>query len=315
MTALAAAPEAPVIEVDHLAKIFRSRFRRRSVQAVRDVSLSVGRGTVMAFVGPNGAGKTTTIYALLGLLRPSVGSVRIFGAPAGDVTVRRRLGFQSEIFYTYGFKTATQVLRFYGRLSQMSDERLAAAVPRQLERLGLSAAADRKVNGFSKGMVQRLGLAQALLHEPELLILDEPTTGLDPEGRKLVADIILEEKARGTTVFLSSHILADVERTCDHVVILNQGRIALSDSMASLRSASDEWEIEVLAWTPAARDALAGVETADGAATGSIVRCRAADKRDVLLRLLHADAEVGAVRRVRSLEDLYMRYAGGSSSG
>jgi ABC-2 type transport system ATP-binding protein len=311
----AAADAAPIIEIDGLAKTFRSRLRRREVHAVRDVSLRVDRGRVFAFVGPNGAGKTTTIYALLGLLRPDRGTVRLFGQPAGSLAARRRTGFQSEIFYTYGFKTATSALRFYGRLAEMNDSALAAAVPRQLERLGLAGAADRKVGGFSKGMVQRLGIAQALLHGPDLLILDEPTTGLDPEGRKLVADIILEEKARGTTVFLSSHILSDVERTCDHVIILNRGNVALSDSMDNLRRSADEWEIEVTEWTPHARDAVAGFDVRDEPRAGAVVRCRSADKMEVLRRLVNADATIGAVKNVGSLEDLYMRYAGGSSSG
>jgi len=309
-----AGSEPAVIEIDGLSKRFRSPLRRREVQAVRDVSLRVDRGRVVAFVGPNGAGKTTTIYALLGLLRPDVGSVRLFGLPAGTLAARRRIGFQSEIFYTYGFKTANAALRFYGRLAEMPDRALEAAVPRQLERLGLAAAGDRKVGGFSKGMVQRLGIAQALLHEPELLILDEPTTGLDPEGRRLVADIILEEKARGTTVFLSSHILSDVERTCDHVIILNKGSVAFADSMDNLRRGADEWEIEVLAWTTEARAAAAGLDVRD-AKPGSVVRCRTADKTAALRLLVNADASIGAVRSVSSLEDLYMRYAGGSSSG
>lgn len=304
-----------VIEVEGLTKTFRSRFRRREVRAVRDVSLRVPRGSVVAFVGPNGAGKTTTIFTLLGLLRPDRGTVHLFGLPAGNLEARRRTGFQSEIFYTYGFKTAENALRFYGALSEMSDEKIDDAVPRQLERLGLGAARARKVRGFSKGMVQRLGIAQALLHQPELLILDEPTTGLDPEGRKLVTDIILEEKARGTTVFLSSHILSDVERTCDHVVILREGSVALSESMAVLRSASDEWEIEVLGWTPAALEAVAGAEIRDEKNGTVLIRCGSADKNGLLRRLLDANAEIGAVRRARSLEDLYMQHAGGTSSG
>lgn len=141
-----------IIEVEGLTKTFRSRFRRREVCAVRDVSLRVPRGSVVAFVGPNGAGKTTTIFALLGLLRPDRGTVRLFGLPAGNLEARRRTGFQSEIFYTYGFKTAERALRFYGALSEMSDEKIDDAVPRQLERLGLGAARARKVRGFSKGM-------------------------------------------------------------------------------------------------------------------------------------------------------------------
>ena len=307
--------DAAVIEVSGLTKSFRSRFRHRRVEAVRDVTLQVEPGTVVAFVGPNGAGKTTTIFALLGLLRPDAGSVRLFGRPAGSREARRRTGFQSEIFYTYGFKTAESALHFYGELAEVPNDQLPRAIDEQLDRLGLGAARQRKVAGFSKGMTQRLGLAQALLHRPELLILDEPTTGLDPEGRKLVADIILEEKARGTTVFLSSHILADVERTCDHLVILRNGAVALSEKMAALRDASDQWQIEVLRWTPAARAALAGAEIEEVPNDTAIIRCRAAERMELLRRLIEAGAEIGAVRRASTLEDLYLQYAGGSSSG
>jgi ABC-2 type transport system ATP-binding protein len=304
-----------IIELEELTKIFRSRFRRREVCAVRDVTLCVEKGSVVAFVGPNGAGKTTTIYMLLGFLHPNRGQVRLFGMSAGTREARRRTGFQSEIFYTYGFKTAERVLRFYGQLSEMAEEKIGRAVPRQLERLGLGAAATRKVRGFSKGMIQRLGIAQALLHQPELLILDEPTTGLDPEGRKLVADIILEEKARGTTVFLSSHILSDVERTCDHVVILREGSVVLSENMTTLRSGSDEWEIELLSWTPAILDAVGSIEVRDEKNGAVSIRCANAHKNELLRRLLDANADIGAIRRAGTLEDLYMRYAGGTSSG
>jgi ABC-2 type transport system ATP-binding protein len=303
----------PVIEIDGLNKSFYTRLRRHVVTAVRDVSLRVNRGEVVAFIGPNGAGKTTTIYAMLGLLKPDAGQVRLFGHPAGSIEARRRTGFQSEIFYTYGFKTADQVLRFYGTLAELPPDRVTEAVPRQIARLGLSQARDRRVRGFSKGMTQRLGLAQALLHAPDFLILDEPTTGLDPEGRKLVADIILEEKARGATIFLSSHILSDVERTCDHVVILNQGSVVFSESMAKVRSEGDDWEIEVAAWTPAAREVLP--DAALRADERSMLRCKSADKDALLLRLLTAGASIGTVRPSQSLEDLYMRYAGGASSG
>ena len=303
-----------IIEVEGLCKTFYSRFRRRAVHAVFDLNLKVERGSVVAFVGPNGAGKTTTIYALLGLLNPDRGEIRLFGLSPKNEAARRRIGFQSEIFHTYGFKTAERAMRFYGELAEMPRDKIADAVPRQLARLGLGGAGQRKVRGFSKGMVQRLGLAQALLHEPELLILDEPTTGLDPEGRRLVAEIILEEKNRGTTVFLSSHILSDVERTCDHVVILREGSVAFSESMAALRGGSDEWEIEVLNCTPRARESLG---TADLREQGPnlLVRCSSADKNALLRGLLEVDAEIGSVRRTRSLEDLYMRYAGGTSHG
>jgi ABC-2 type transport system ATP-binding protein len=297
-----------LIEVEGLTKTFSDRWRRRDVCAVRDLNLTVARWSVVAFVGPNGAGKTTTIFALLGFLLPEKGRVQVFGAPPGSMEARRRTGFQSEIFYTYGFKTATKALRFYGELSGVARSTLDGAVERQLARLGLGAAAHRNISGFSKGMVQRLGLAQALLHEPELLILDEPTTGLDPEGRKLVADIILEEKRRGTTILLSSHILSDVELTCDHIVILRNGGVVLSEKITRLRADADTWEIEVSSWTPAAREALAGTEVRPSSAGLDVVRCGAGQKHDLLLRLIQAGAQVGAVRQARTLEDIYMSH-------
>ena len=281
-----------VIETQRLTKSYGPH------RGIIDVDLTVNEGEAFGFLGPNGAGKTTTIFAMLGLLRPDRGRVRLFGHPAGSLEARRRTGFQSEIFFTYPFKTAEAALDFYGALSEMPDPDLSQAVSRQLERLGLAGARARKVRGFSKGMTQRLGLAQALLHQPDLLVLDEPTTGLDPEGRKLVAEIIREEKARGATVFLSSHILSDVERTCDQVVILNQGSVVFAESMDRVRRDADDWEIEV--------------EGADGP---SIVRCKTPDKDALLLRLLTEGASIGGVRRAHSLEDLYMKYAGGSSSG
>jgi ABC-2 type transport system ATP-binding protein len=232
----------PIIEADQLAKTFRQRFRRSTRPALVDVSLRVDQNTVVAFVGPNGAGKTTTIHTLLGFLRPDSGEARVFGEKAGGSDGRRRIGYQPENFHAHPFKTAAGVLRFCGRLSGMPHFQLEHRIGQELERFGLVGAADSRLSTFSKGMMQRLGLAQALLHQPDLLILDEPTSGLDPEGRKLVADVILEERKRGTTVFLSSHILSDVERVSDRVIILNRGRVAFSDQMAELRRRGESLE-------------------------------------------------------------------------
>ena len=182
----------PVISINGFSKSYVTL--RGSVDAVRDLNLDVEAGSVVAFVGPNGAGKTTTIYSMLGLLTPTQGTITLFGSPSGSVAAQRRLGFLSEIFYTYPYLTGRDAMRFYGRLSGLALDDIDRRIPAQLERLGLADAVDRKVSSFSKGMVQRLGLAQALLHHPDLLILDEPTTGLDPEGRKLVADMILERR-------------------------------------------------------------------------------------------------------------------------
>ena len=300
----------PAIAVQGAVKTFRSGLRRRSVVALADLSLEVEPSSVVAFVGPNGAGKTTTMNLLLGLLRPDSGSISLLGRHPGSREARRQLGFLSEVFYTYPFLTARKTLRFYGRLSGLSDEELSRAIPFQLDRLGLAQAMDRKVGTFSKGMTQRLGLAQALLHEPRLLLLDEPTTGLDPQGRRLVAEIVQEQQARGTTVFLSSHILSDVERSCDRVVMIRDGRVVLSETLASLTSSSDEWEIEVHGWSPGLAGDLAPPRETDGAVWFD---CSSKQKKELLRRLIDLPVEIGSVRRrSRSLEDLYMEHVGGN---
>jgi ABC-2 type transport system ATP-binding protein len=303
----------PVIEIENLRKTYRAGLRRMPVIAVKDVTLTVKRGGIIAFVGPNGAGKTTTIHSILGFLKPDSGTIRLFGQPAGSAALRQRIGYQSEIFHTYAFYTAEQALRYYGRLSGMPKENLVNAVKKQLERLGLIEAAGRKAASFSKGMMQRLGLAQALLHEPELLILDEPASGLDPEGRRLVLDIISEEKARGRTVFLSSHILSDVERICDEVVMIRQGQIMFSEQVASFGVTTEEWTIEVAGFDDAVRQQLgANVRILTSSGNTAVLLCSSSAKQDLLRTLLALDLEIGAVQRHRtgSLEDVYMKYVG-----
>src|SRR5436190_6268999 len=302
-----------VIQIENLTKTYKSGLRRSPVFAVKNLSLSVKRGSIVAFVGPNGAGKTTTIHSLLGFLKPDNGTIRLFGQLTGSASLRSRVGYQCEIFHTYPFYTATQALRYYGKLSGLSDDVLARAIPRQLERMGLSDAANRKASGFSKGMTQRLGLAQALLHEPELLILDEPTSGLDPEGRRLVLEIIREEKANGRTVFLSSHILADVERTCDEVVMVRKGEVAFADQVSSFSTGSQEWEIEVIGFKNETREALgAQCNVASLNDETATLVCTSEGKRELLRSLLSLPVEIGSVQRRRtgSLEEAYMKHAG-----
>lgn len=310
-----------VLEISGLTKRFRSVFSTRAVEAVRELDITVDRGSVVAFVGPNGAGKTTTLLTILGFLKPDSGHVRVFGEPAGSVAARRRIGFQSEIFYTYPFHTARRALTFYGRLSAVPRDELQGRVEAKLEQLGIAHAADRKVATFSKGMMQRLGLAQALVHEPDLLLLDEPTTGLDPEGRKLVADIIADEKSKGRTIFLSSHILTDVERSCDRVVMIRQGSLVLSKEIRE-SSLSELWEIDLV--SGGAREGAfarltelgfsASVETETvGSAT---FLCSGDQKAELLRAALDGGLDVAGVRRQEeTLEDLYMKLLGGSSNG
>jgi ABC-2 type transport system ATP-binding protein len=210
------------ISISNLKKTFRGK-RGKKVEALTHLSLEIVPGEVFGFLGPNGAGKSTTIKILLGLIRPSAGHASIFGIPVGDSAARRRVGFLPENPAFYDFLTAREYLRFVGKSFDMSPQDIQSESERVLDLLDLAAAAARPIRGYSKGMVQRLGIAQTLLHEPDLFILDEPMSGLDPIGRALVKEIILDLKARGKTVFFSTHVTADVERVCDRIGVIVGG--------------------------------------------------------------------------------------------
>jgi ABC-2 type transport system ATP-binding protein len=211
-------------------------------------------GTVFGFLGPNGAGKTTAIMILLGNVRATAGRAWLLGRPAGDVPVRRRVGFLPEKFQFHDFLTATEFLRLHGRLCGMSYPELARRVPEVLEVVGLAVRARSRLREFSKGMQQRIGLAQAILHDPDLVILDEPTSALDPLGRRHVRDVIRGLKERGKTVFLNSHLLSEIEQTCDEVAILKKGEVVAHGRIPDLLAFSSRVEIETRglsaeAWT------------------------------------------------------------------
>jgi len=189
------------------------------------LSLSVSRGEIFGFLGPNGAGKSTSIKMLLGLVSPSGGEAYVLGAPAGDVKIRRKVGFLPEDFRFYQWLTATELLEFHGRLCGMDAGRLRERVPYLVDLVGLAPHRGKRLQSFSKGMLQRIGLAQALVHDPEVIFLDEPTSGLDPMGRRLVRDIIRAQRDRGATVFLNSHILSEIEITCDQVAFIRDGEV------------------------------------------------------------------------------------------
>ncbi len=192
---------------------------------MRRLTLEVPRGIVFGFLGPNGAGKTTTMRILLGLAAPSEGRARVLGQPPGNVAIRRKIGFLPEHFSFYDWLTASELLRLHGRLYGMSPASLQQRVPVLLGLVGLTDHAEKRLKHFSKGMLQRIGLAQALLNDPELIFLDEPTSGLDPVGRRLVRDIIKAQRERGATVFLNSHLLSEVEITCDRVAFIKHGEV------------------------------------------------------------------------------------------
>jgi ABC-2 type transport system ATP-binding protein len=224
------------IEISHLSKTFRGKKRSR-VEALKEVSLTIGVGEVLGFLGPNGAGKSTTIKVLTGQIRPTSGSVSILGETVINGAAHHKVGYLPENPSFYDFLTAREYLRFVGRAFEMEASAVVSSSEQVLQKLGLEHAADRPIRGFSKGMVQRLGLAQSLLHDPDIFILDEPMSGLDPMGRSLVKKIILELKELGKTVFFSTHITADVEEVCDRVAVLANGELRAERVVSDLLQA------------------------------------------------------------------------------
>ena len=235
--------DTPILEFDKVSKSYRTHLSVRRGWILRDLSFSLKRGEIFGYIGPNGAGKTTSIRLTLGILFPDAGSIRLFGEPAGRVRLKEKIGFLPENPYFYDYLTAEEFLDFFGRLLGMSGADRRRRIPELLDLVGLGNRADRQLRKFSKGMVQRIGLAQALLNEPELVILDEPMSGLDPMGRRQVRDIILDLKKQGKTVFFSSHILQDAEMICDRVGILDRGRLLSIGPLAEFLSQRVEfWE-------------------------------------------------------------------------
>ena len=217
--------ESFAVRTKNLRKVFGDKV------AVRDLSLTVRRGEIFGFLGPNGAGKSTSIKMLLGLAKPTSGEAFVLDAPPSDVEVRRRIGYLPENFRFYEWLTPTELLRLHGRLSGLSSDKISERVPKLIDLVGLTPHSDKRLQNFSKGMLQRIGLAQALIHEPEVIFLDEPTSGLDPLGRRLVRDIIRAQRERGATVFLNSHLLSEIEITCDEVVFIREGEVVASRDM------------------------------------------------------------------------------------
>jgi len=236
-----------VIRIEGLTKQFASGWPGRPPATVLNgLSLSVRQGEIYGFLGPNGSGKTTTIKVLIGLIRATSGTVELLGKPVGDVSTRRRIGFLPESPYFYDYLTAEEFLMFYGHLAGLAREDVHARVPRMLEMVGLAEARTRQLRKFSKGMLQRVGLAQALIHDPELVILDEPMSGLDPIGRKQVRDLILGLRDQGKTVFFSTHIIPDVEMICDRVGVIVKGRLLASVRVDELMDHGHTQSVEVI---------------------------------------------------------------------
>jgi len=225
--------ETSVIEVDGLDVHFKTAAGRKVV-AVDGLDLSVKRGEVVGFIGPNGAGKTTTIKVLMGFMQPAHGTVRLFGKPAGSISARRRIGYLPEVALYYPFLTAREALRLYAKLTGIARGRRESVIDELIEQVGLRGRDSERLGGYSKGMLQRIGIAQAMMNEPDLLILDEITSGLDPVARHDVRAILMSYKEKGKTVFFSSHELTEVALLCDRIILLDNGKIIEENELEQL---------------------------------------------------------------------------------
>jgi ABC-2 type transport system ATP-binding protein len=239
-----------IVEVRDLVKDVRPGFGLRRKRILHGISLDVREGDIFGFIGPNGAGKTTTLKVLMGLIRPSSGHARILGHDVRETAFRRHVGFLPENPYFYDFLTGREFLRFYARVSGVSRAQREGRIAELLDWVGLSAAAEQRLRTYSKGMLQRVGIAQALVHDPQVVFLDEPMSGLDPIGRKEIRDLILRLHAEGKTVFMNTHILSDVELLCHRVAIIVQGRIRYSGSVDEFLDAGERESDVVLAGFP-----------------------------------------------------------------
>jgi ABC-2 type transport system ATP-binding protein len=241
---------AAPVEIERLTKFFPVPLRRERIVAVRDLSLRVEKGEVYGLLGPNGSGKSTTLKILLGLVTATSGTTRVFGEESRSVRSRKDVGFLPENPYFYKFLTGAETVRLFGKLSGMSGDALEARTAELLELVGLTDASMRRVGSYSKGMLQRIGLAQALVQDPGLLVLDEPTAGVDPVGSREIRDLILELKARGKTVLLCSHLLSQVQEVCDRVGILARGALVREGRVEDLLAVGDRNEMVIENATP-----------------------------------------------------------------
>jgi len=255
----------PAVAVTGATKIFSTPWRRRSVVAVRELNLKVSAGQIYGLLGPNGSGKSTTLKIILGLISPTKGRVKIFGRDSRETISREGVGFLPENPYFYKYLTGSETLRFYGKLCGMQGARLASRVDELLELVGLTSAGDRRLSGYSKGMLQRIGLAQAIVQEPKLVVLDEPTAGVDPAGAREIRDLILSLKQRGITVLLSSHLLEQVQEICDRVGILANGTLVREGGLQDLLAIENRTDLVFENASPQLLSEIESLATQSGA--------------------------------------------------
>jgi ABC-2 type transport system ATP-binding protein len=256
---------APAVSISGLTKHYPVPMRRQTVVAVKDLSLEVQEGEVYGLLGPNGSGKSTTLKVLLGLASPTRGTSSIFGVDSRDYRSHRNVGFLPENPYFYKFLTAEETLRFYGKICELRGRKLETRIGELLSLVGLEEARHRRVDGYSKGMLQRIGLAQALIQDPRLIVLDEPTAGVDPMGSHQIRDLILELKKAGKTILLTSHLLEQAQEVCDRVGIMSRGSMVREGQLAELVTIEGQMEYLVQDAPADLGEKIAGLASASGA--------------------------------------------------
>src|SRR5437660_11533715 len=259
------------VAIEGLTKVFPIPFHRQSIVAVRDLNLQVEPGEVYGLLGPNGSGKTTTLKIILGLVSPTRGRTKIFGRDSSLVESRQAVGFLPENPYFYKFLTGQETLRFFGKLCRVNGSRLKSHVRELLELVGLTNARDQRLGGYSKGMLQRIGLAQALVNEPKLVVLDEPTAGVDPAGSLEIRDLILDLKRRGIAVLLSSHLLAQAQEICDRVGILANGMLVREGHLQELIAIENQTELVIM---DASDELIREIESTVARSNGKLIERR-----------------------------------------
>ena len=296
------------LSVRDLQKTFHPGLFEAAIEVLKGLSFEVARGEIFGFLGPNGAGKTTTIKAITEIIYPDAGEITVCGLPHTSLEAKRRIGFMSESPYIYRHLTGREYLRFSGELLGLDRSGLADRISRVLDQVGMSGRADRTMGTYSKGMLQRVALAQALLGEPELLILDGPMSGLDPVGRRNVRDIILDQAAAGVTVFFSTHIIPDVEMICDRVAIIVDGRVRAIGAVSELVSGeTTSYEATFVGAVPS--DLRTPLEAHHVASGASWVRVATENHDSLIQELGERGARVVSLDPVRTtLEDLLMRH-------
>ncbi len=252
------------VSIKNLTKFFPVPWKRERLVAVKDLSLEVQEGEVFGLLGPNGSGKSTTLKVLLGLVTPTSGTAQVFGYDSRDFPARREVGFLPENPYFYKFLTAAETVRFYGKLCGLGGRVLTDRVNELLALVGLEEARDRRVGTFSKGMLQRIGLAQAIVQDPRLVVLDEPTAGVDPAGSRQIRDLILGLKSRGMTVLLTSHLLEQVQEVCDRVGIMARGRLLQEGRLESLIEVGNQTQYVVENAPPGLDEKIAALVQSEG---------------------------------------------------